>query len=502
MIETLPEKPMTFADCLARVAEAPESRDNFLTDGRLTWHYRDILPIVERIARHLADNGIAARDCPAIECRNSVPGALALIALLHAGIGFVLLPPSESDDQPSEFKPIPRFCGHRLSVAPVPREHESGWESNPGNFLRIESRAELGQAVLAPDLDTSGKLFLRTSGSMGAAKIVVHAHTGLLGNAQNCVRKYQFTAQDRCVIPVPIFHFYGFGAEFLPALLTGACMDLQGHSNLLRYLDRERRFQPTIAFVTPNLCEMLLKGWKSPRTSYKVIVTSGQRIREDVFRDFDSLCGHRLVNQYGSTEMGATAACDPEDPIDLKATTIGKAMPGVDLRVDCNDETETGELLCRHPFGFLGYVDESGNWLSRAGEWYGTGDVAKIHENGAIEILGRRDNRINRSGYLVLLSDIEKAMEGLEGISQVAIVASAAETIQGQRIIAFCVAESGGQRSGLEIRQASVAVLPKYAVPDEVVLLESLAILPSGKLDRQALVLLAESPENRSLPQA
>ncbi|MGH8552968.1 MAG: class I adenylate-forming enzyme family protein, partial [Methylococcales bacterium] len=245
-----------------------------------------------------------------------------------------------------------------------------------------------------------------------------------------------------------------------------------------------------------------LKGWKSPRTSYKVIVTSGQRIREDVFRDFDSLCGHRLVNQYGSTEMGATAACDPEDPIDLKATTIGKAMPGVDLRVDCNDETETGELLCRHPFGFLGYVDESGNWLSRAGEWYGTGDVAKIHENGAIEILGRRDNRINRSGYLVLLSDIEKAMEGLEGISQVAIVASAAETIQGQRIIAFCVAESGLQRSGPEIRQASAAVLPKYALPDEVVLLESLPILPSGKLDRQALVLLAESPKSRSFPQA
>jgi acyl-coenzyme A synthetase/AMP-(fatty) acid ligase len=122
-----------------------------------------------------------------------------------------------------------------------------------------------------------------------------------MGNAANCVRKYEFRAGSRCVIPVPIAHMYGFGAEFLPAIQVGASIDLQDKTNVLKYLDREKRFQPTIAFVTPAICEMLLKGYKTARTNYEVIVTSGQRISEETFAAFDRMIGGRLINQYGRT---------------------------------------------------------------------------------------------------------------------------------------------------------------------------------------------------------
>jgi acyl-CoA synthetase (AMP-forming)/AMP-acid ligase II len=137
-------------------------------------------------------------------------------------------------------------------------------------FLRLESNPDYNGKLATPE-----KLYLRTSGSMGASKIVVHTHEKLLGNAHNCVEKYGFAPESRAVIPVPLAHMYGFGAEFLPAIMAGAAIDLQDRMNLLKYLDRERRFQPTIAFATPAICDMLLKGYKTPRTTYAAFVTSG-----------------------------------------------------------------------------------------------------------------------------------------------------------------------------------------------------------------------------------
>ena len=64
--------------------------------------------------------------------------------------------------------------------------------------------------------------------------------------------------------PVPVAHMYGFGAEFLPAVMAGASIDLQEKTHLLKYLERERQFQPNIVFATPTLCEILMKGYKSP----------------------------------------------------------------------------------------------------------------------------------------------------------------------------------------------------------------------------------------------
>jgi acyl-coenzyme A synthetase/AMP-(fatty) acid ligase len=99
----------------------------------------------------------------------------------------------------------------------------------------------------------------------------------------------------------------------LPEILAGASLDLQERMHVLTYLDRERRFQSTIVFATPTICAMLLKGFKTPRITYAVFVTSGQRISEALFLTFDTWVGGQWINQYGSTEMGATAACDPHE---------------------------------------------------------------------------------------------------------------------------------------------------------------------------------------------
>ena len=324
----------------------PATHGNVLTDSTFTVSYSELPSLLDDTAHALAEQGVLPGDCLAVECANSVAGALLLLTLMRDGVSFVLVPPAINAD----IKPVPLFC--RFSVA-------------------------VGAGV-APRPAASFMTVTRQEGwnSMGATKIVVHDHAHLMGNAANCVRKYGFRAESRCAVPVPIAHMYGFGAEFLPAIQVGASIDLQDKTNVLKYLDREKKFNPTIAFVTPAICEMLMKGYKSVRTNYDVIVTSGQRISEELFTAFDRMIDGKLINQYGSTEMGATSACDPGDSFELRCHTIGKPMHGVQLRIA---DGEPGELGVLHPHGYDGYLDETGAWILQAepGSWYRTGDLAR-----------------------------------------------------------------------------------------------------------------------------
>jgi acyl-CoA synthetase (AMP-forming)/AMP-acid ligase II len=297
---------------------------------------------------------------------------------------------------------------------------------------------------------------------------------------------------------------YGLGAAFLPGIVVGASIDLQENSNILRYMERERQFNPSIAFLTPTLCEMLLKGQRSPK-AYKLAVTAGDRIKKDTFLTFESRFG-RLLNLYGSTELGAIAASEPDDPIDVRAITVGKPMPGVQIRLnegssEFSDEMATvGELCCKHEYGFEGYVDENGNRIGRdittQSDWFETGDLGRIRQNGYIEVLSRCDHSVNRSGLLVLFADIERAMEMIEGTERVVVVAKG-ESEWGQRIMAFCVPSKGVTLSGVQVRTACFDILPRYAIPDDVFIVSSLPTLPNGKVDRPALIEMASEGHHR-----
>lgn len=493
---------MTFADVINQVARATRSQKNVLTDGRLTCLYEEIPYLLKVIDHYLLEQGITRECCLALECTNSVPGALTLLCLLQHRYRFMLLPPinTSTKDKGADLKPLPQMCHYRLTMKPAGGEYgESGW--HPEDVLVIVENEQYESDEGEADQPTE-KLYLRTSGSMGASKIVVHSHARLLGNARNCVERFQLAAGDHVAIAVPIFHMYGLGAGFLPAVMAGASIDLQEHTHLLKYLERERQFKPTAAFLTPALCDMLLQRPGGARI-YRVAVSAGARLKETIVRAFDERFG-ALLNLYGSTELGAVSAAAPDDPLDVRATTIGRPMSGVTLapafQVEAmevgskqpevperGEDTWVSELYCQHPWGFEGYIDDKGRQISPAATWFKTGDLAKFYPDGYVQILGRADNSVNRDGYLVLLADIEQAMEKLEPIAQAVIVATESEGKRGQHLVAWCVLNQGVNLDSAQIRAKCFDILPRYAVPDEVVVLDVLPTLPSGKIDRQAL---------------
>ncbi len=490
-------------------------KNNTLGDGIHECTYGSIPSLLTSLDSFFSRHSLTPDTTLAFQADNSLPSMIVLLWLLHHKFRFFLLPPTQANE--SAWESIPSFCSFLMRADESHRDNFLQDSPPWDRLLRVEENQQRLKGEDKTIHHPEGMMYVRTSGSMGKSKIVSYTLENLWGNARNCFECYGFTPQDRVMIPVPIFHLYGLAAAFLPAFMGGSNIELQKNTHLVKYLSRERIFHPNIAFLNPLLCSMLNKG-KRDNTAYRLIVTSTQKIQQRLFETFDKKFGGCLVNQYGCSEMGAVSVSLPNDPFDLKSLTIGQAMPGVETRVeipkDTNHQGEISEnqgglLFVRHPFGFSGYVDEEGTFRveHEADQWYETGDWAVANPDGEIRIIGRADNQVNRSGYLVSLAEIESKISELPQISGVVVVALEEETQRGQTLVAVCVLDTedsssvGKQPSSNEespmltnkisedIRRDCDEILPPHAVPDQVLLFPSLPNLPSGKVDLQSLKL-------------
>lgn len=440
-----------------------------ITDGKTTCAYAEIPAHFDRFTRSFADAGIMLGDCIALEVENSVSSALVLLYLLKVGYSFLLLP---NLDQSGNSFSIPSFCRYGIRAV--------------DHTLKTTENENWKPTIAASDFSKE-HLYVRTSGSTGQPKLVVHAHSILLQNALNCMQRLGINSDDRVTIPVPIYHLYGLGASFLPSIMAGAAINLQNKANLITYLEREREFDPNIAFLIPSFCDLLVKGRRANR-NYRLTVVAGDRLKAETFSQYEARFG-QIIPLYGSTEMGVIAAASPDDSSQNRATTVGQPLPGVQLRVEPLPESQlasVGDLWCQHQWRFVGYADQAGNLIEAMSEWFCTRDWGRIGDRGELEVLGRSDQSVNRDGLLVFFADVERSVLQIKGVTEVAVI-SAGETVRGKRLVAYCVTTADCSLNEDAIRNACFQHLPQRAVPDRICIIESLPLLANGKLDRQTL---------------
>ena len=202
---------------------------------------------------------------------------------------------------------------------------------------------------------------------------------------------------------------------------------------------------------------------KSPRP-YRLAVTAGDKIKRETMAGFEPRFGP-LLNLYGSAEMGAVSAASPEDPPGGRLGTAGYPLAGIELRVQAVDteiETAAGEeiglLQCRQKNGSVGYLIQEELWRFQPradDEWFDTGDLARIRDDGYVEVLGRSGLSVKRDGLLVVFADVEAAVERVEGVRRAVIVA-AGESRRGSRLVAV---SWPARRGGAAARGGAPAVL-------------------------------------------
>ena len=475
---------------IAQHGSAPDGRSSVLTDGECSCTYAELPALFAALDDQLRRKGVEPHDALGFECDNSLASAVLLLFLLDRGRHFLLVPKSGEPD-PTEGANPPSFCRHRVRAGARLRDPVA---ITPNGSYRTEPRPEPEATV-----------YLRTSGSTAVPKVAAHTHRGLIGNSLNCIGRFELEVADRVAIPVPLSHLYGLGGAFLPSVAVGASVDLQKGANLIGYLDRERTFEPTVAFLTPSFCDSLVKGRKQPR-EYRLTVTAGDRLRGDTFERYTAGYGP-LVQLYGSTEMGAIAAASPRDPSELRSTTVGTPLPDVEvqLRPTGSDEegelngrgagpSGVGELWCRHAYGFAGYADEAGRLIEdgRTGPdgWFCMHDLGEIGQDGRLRVLGRSDHSVNRSGLLVLFADVEAALSAIPGVDK-AVIVSSGESVYGAGMAAFCLPASDADCSEEGIRSACRARMAPREIPDSIVVVSEMPLLASGKVDRRAITEMA-----------
>jgi acyl-coenzyme A synthetase/AMP-(fatty) acid ligase len=493
----------------ARVVTDATASQGALSDGRFSLHHADLrdhfAPLDELFAARRVERG----DVLALECATSVPGALTLLHLLATGFSLVLLPPPDRAMPPVQ---VPRFCRRRLTVRGnlLARSPDISLR-HPETFLEI---SDVLDHQSAPGLEAraTGHVFLRTSGSIGQPKLAMYSHDQLLANALHCMGRLRLNAQDRIAIPVPISHMFGLGAALVPGFATGASVRLIEGANLLRYLEHERAYRPTMAFFTPALCATLVRQPSAPRVRsapehYRHVVIAGDKLKPELFEAAEARF-RRVLNLYGTTEMGVIAVADAETEQGLRSTTVGLPLPGVELRLEAPEPAgeapeHAGAIVCRHPYGFEGYVEGNGEpWTGvpplREG-WYRTRDLGRLHAGGALEVLGREDHSVNRDGRLVLLAEVERAMEGLPGVER-AVTVLGRDNLRGRHVLAFCSLQDGYDLDVSHVRSACAVILPPYAIPDQIVITSGFPLLPNGKVDRRLLTAQAAAMEGSATP--
>jgi acyl-CoA synthetase (AMP-forming)/AMP-acid ligase II len=194
-----------------------------------------------------------------------------------------------------------------------------------------------------------------------------------------------------------------------------------------------------------------------------------------------------LVQMYGQTEGSPITCLTPQDHRDAVVNrpslrlSVGRAVPGVEIRIDKPIGRGEGEITARGP-----------HLYSNGAEWLRTGDVGVLDEDGYLFIKGRLNDMILRSGEKVYPSEVEQVLVKHPAVAQAAVV-GVPDRRHGQRVKAFVVLREPHSRSADVELKADFTIfvrrqLAGYKVPSEWGFVDALPRNSAGKLQRHLLV--------------
>lgn len=472
-----------FKELLLKSLTSGDSKQNFITDGTNQCTYHELIEIFVTLDQSFGESAVSPGECSVLICGNSLPEAVLLLWMLYRKRNFLLLP------RGGLAVSLPEFCQHKIYVD----LNSPGIDIKvPGTYLAVEANPGFSADARLPG--EQGSIFLKTSGSTAEPKLVMHSHEAFVQNAVNCVKRFEITPDDRLLIPVPIYHMYALGAAIIPGVIAGASINLLDKTNIITYLDREKQYQPNVSFLTPPLCDMFLRARKSPYR-YRLVVTAGDRITPATFENFENKFG-KLVNLYGSTELGAIATNNLNDPLNIRSNGILETMPGVTMdfadKESENDPERVSEIICSHDYGFDTYVDKKGQKIiSETAKPFRTKDLGKRITANRFQVAGRTGNSVNRHGILVAFSEVESIIEqGIEDVAHAVVTGGNEDITRGKKMIAWCELKPGKKLDNQELRSQCFDIMLRHMVPDEVRIIKEIPRLPNGKFDRKKLAAL------------
>ncbi len=338
---------------------------------------------------------------------------------------------------------------------------------------------------------------LFTSGTTGAPKGVLMTHAQTLRQFSDWCDMTGLTAGDRYIVVNPFFHMFGYKAGWLTSLMRGAAIlpkavfDVE---DVLRTISAE---SVTVLAGPPTLFQSVLDHPARARfdlSSLRIAVTGAADIPVDLIRRMREELRFQSINTgYGLTEAGTVTGTWPDDDFETIATTVGRARPGLEIRIadDAGVERpvgEPGEVLVRGYSVMRGYLDdptETARAIDADG-WLHTGDLGVFDERGCLRIVGRKKDMFIVGGFNAYPAEIESLLLGHPSVSRAAVVGMPDERL-GEVGMAFVVLAPGATLAPEDLIAWARDAMANYKVPRAVEIVAELPVNAAGKVEKEIL---------------
>lgn len=470
-----------------------------LAFGDERWTYARLLASVEEAVRALRASGIVAGDRVAVLVERGPRLLVALLAVLEADAAYVPL-----DLQLPAERMAYMVQDSRATVVLSEEAVRAHWL--PGlsvvSFDDLESGLQMATSpIAAPSPDDSPPMsswedlayVLYTSGSTGRPKGVAIPHSALVNLLLSMVEETGFGAEDR-MLAVTTAAFDIAGLElFMPLLVGGTVIicDEATSSDGLALAKLVDSCDATWMQATPTTWRMLRDaGWGGKATLN--VLCGGENLPTDLAR----YLSERLLslrNVYGPTETTIWSTCglvDADGGVDLGRPLANTQLYVLDAHGRPVQPGFPGELWIGGAGLALGYWDRPELTLDRfvrglpaapRSRLYRTGDRVRWTTDGRLLYYDRLDNQIKLRGYRIETAEVEAVMQEIDGVSAAAVV------VRDDVLIAYVVPDPGAELAPSALKAVSSAMLPPYAVPGIVAVLDEFPLTANKKLDRAAL---------------
>ncbi len=406
---------------------------------------------------------------------------------------------------PPPTAPTPRNRGNRTTVPPAAFGGSGGALAAAAQAALGTSAVEAGAEVRrrlqgtlltcsvfkrdTPDVDIDPIAILFTADSLGDPKAVLRSDKNTIAAVDHAVAMLELTTASRILVAVPLFHAYGWDLGLLPTLKLGATMYLEEELSARRVGKLVREHDIDVLPGTPQMYAELarLPTAKKLEVTDARFIAAGSRLEDAVAEDFFDKYGVRLLSCYHSTEAATVAI----DRTGKSPTSVGKALPGVDVRVTGADSkpviNKDGILWVRSkalsPISLGPYdVETKGKGANgRAAKtpartttsigsvdkqgWFRTGDRGKLDKTGRLFLAGREDDVVKVEGKRVALGEVEGCLESFPKVKQAQAMVIT-DPLAGAMVVARVVAKS--HCGAEEIIDHCARNLAPYKVPRRI----------------------------------
>ncbi|MCT7374693.1 malonate--CoA ligase [Chelativorans salis] len=470
-------------------------------DGRV-WTYDEMLATSSRLAATLERLSVKPGDRVAVQVEKSPEALMLYLACLRAGAVYLPLNTAYTiaeldyfigDAEPRLVVSTPDAAEGVRAIAAKHGAHVETLDDRGGGSLpqlAREMEPDFKNAVRGPE-DLAAILY--TSGTTGRSKGAMLTHDNLLSNALALRDYWHFTAADRLIHALPIFHTHGLFVASNVVLLSGASMYFLPKFDA----DEVLRLMPkaTAMMGVPTFYVRLVQHEglnHEVAAGMRLFVSGSAPLLAETYTRFREMTGHAILERYGMTETNMNTS-NPYDGERI-AGTVGFPLPGVSLRIT-DPETggplgidETGMIEVRGPNVFKGYwqMPEKTEAEFRPDGFFITGDLGKIDAKGYVHIVGRGKDLVISGGYNIYPKEVETEIDQLPGVVESAVIGVPHPDF-GEGVTAIVVRKPDAEVNEDTVLKGLKERLARYKQPKRVIFIDDLPRNTMGKVQKNVL---------------